>query len=132
MRFAALSPELVAAYVATNEPLYGPPRRDAHAELLRLTQSKAHVPARYAAQQRQGRRVRGISATSMRNGAGGLTCDPLARREWRSARSSYGIQGLAGMFVDRIEGCYYNVVGFPIHAVSSMLVDVLPDAARVQ
>jgi len=32
------------------------------------------------------------------------------------------------MFVDRIEGCYYNVVGFPIHAVSSMLVDILPGA----
>lgn len=26
----------------------------------------------------------------------------------------YGIQGAAGAFVDRIEGCYFNVVGLPI------------------
>jgi len=27
---------------------------------------------------------------------------------------AYGIQGGAGVFVDRIDGCYYNVVGFPV------------------
>lgn len=26
----------------------------------------------------------------------------------------YAIQGLASIFIERIEGCYYNVVGFPI------------------
>ena len=27
----------------------------------------------------------------------------------------YGIQGLAGAFVSGIQGCYYNVVGLPVH-----------------
>ncbi len=27
---------------------------------------------------------------------------------------AYGIQEKAGVFIDRIDGCYYNVVGFPI------------------
>lgn len=27
---------------------------------------------------------------------------------------AYGIQGLGGLFVKRIEGCYFNVVGLPI------------------
>ncbi|MDZ7413437.1 MAG: Maf family protein, partial [candidate division KSB1 bacterium] len=27
---------------------------------------------------------------------------------------AYGIQDLSAIFVDRIEGCFYNVVGFPL------------------
>lgn len=34
---------------------------------------------------------------------------------------AYGIQGLAGSFIDRIDGCYFNVVGLPLSRVCSML-----------
>ncbi len=35
---------------------------------------------------------------------------------------SYGIQGLGGVFVEKIDGCYYNVVGLPINRLKSMLI----------
>jgi septum formation protein len=28
----------------------------------------------------------------------------------------YGIQGRASIYIERIDGCYFNVVGFPLHA----------------
>lgn len=34
---------------------------------------------------------------------------------------AYGIQGLAGQFVERIEGCYFNVVGLPLPRLIEML-----------
>ncbi len=34
---------------------------------------------------------------------------------------AYGIQGLGGLWVQRIEGCYYNVVGLPLSAFWDLL-----------
>jgi septum formation protein len=34
---------------------------------------------------------------------------------------AYGIQGLASKFVERIEGCYFNVVGLPVSRVYALL-----------
>ena len=34
---------------------------------------------------------------------------------------AYGIQGLAARFIERIEGCYYNVVGLPLARLSALL-----------
>lgn len=34
---------------------------------------------------------------------------------------AYGIQGFAGVFVEKIDGCYYNVVGLPLNKLYDML-----------
>jgi len=34
---------------------------------------------------------------------------------------AYGVQGLAGMYIDAIEGDYYNIMGFPMAKVRNML-----------
>ncbi len=42
----------------------------------------------------------------------------------------YAIQGHAGRFVERIEGCYFNIVGLPLARLYTMLVELgwRPDA----
>lgn len=37
---------------------------------------------------------------------------------------SFDIQGIGGIFIDRIEGCFYNVVGLPIAKLAKMLKGV--------
>lgn len=37
---------------------------------------------------------------------------------------AYGIQGIAGAFVEKIEGCYYNVVGLPLNKLRKMIKEV--------
>ncbi len=49
--------------------------------------------------------------------------------EWEGAAGGYRIQGRGSLFVDRIEGCFFNVMGLPIRRFYGMLqsqgIDVL-------
>lgn len=44
-------------------------------------------------------------------------------REPLDKAGGYGIQGLASKYVERIEGCYFNVVGLPVARVYALLSD---------
>ncbi len=45
----------------------------------------------------------------------------LDSEEYADKAGAYGIQGQAALFVERIEGCYFNVVGLPLSALYRLL-----------
>lgn len=51
----------------------------------------------------------------------GEIADYAASGEPLDKAGAYGIQGLASKFVERIEGCYFNVVGLPVARVDRAL-----------
>lgn len=58
-------------------------------------------------------RFRTLSETEVRN--------YIATGEPMDKAGAYGIQGRGAVLVDRIEGCYYNVVGLPLTRLYLML-----------
>ena len=44
----------------------------------------------------------------------------LNTEEYRDKAGAYGIQGFASLFITRIEGCYFNIVGFPVSEFASL------------
>lgn len=40
---------------------------------------------------------------------------------------AYGIQGMGGSFVSRIEGCYFTVMGLPLHALAKEMRKLVDD-----
>lgn len=62
-----------------------------------------------------------------------VTFSPLSESEIASYASheeplgkagGYAIQGLAGRFIPRIEGCYFNIVGLPLAKVYTLLKEL--------
>jgi septum formation protein len=48
----------------------------------------------------------------------------LATGEPHDKAGSYAIQGHAGRFIPRVEGCYFNIVGLPLSRLYHALVDL--------
>lgn len=49
---------------------------------------------------------------------------------WNDKAAGYAIQGAGALLVQRIEGCYYNVIGLPVVPLASMLSEIGIDLWR--
>lgn len=50
--------------------------------------------------------------------------DYFKRQSPLDKAGSFDIQGPGGMFIDRIEGCFYNVVGLPLSKLAKILKNI--------
>lgn len=51
--------------------------------------------------------------------------DYMATDEPWDKAGAYGIQGRAGLFVDRIDGCYWNVMGLPVVRLGMLIRETI-------
>jgi septum formation protein len=49
----------------------------------------------------------------------------VATAECFDKAGSYGVQGPAAMWVSGLKGCYFNVMGFPLHRFAAALQDMV-------
>ena len=114
--------------VATlGEILEKPTDLDDAARMLRMLSGRTHQV------------VTGLAVIGSRDDSGGVTTryaeshvtfaelsedqiiDYLDSNEWQGVAGAYRIQGVAARFITHLSGSYSNVVGLPLHLVSSIL-----------
>ena len=110
--------------VVVNEHLLEKPQNDADAaRMLRLLSGRVHqvitgvclIAKDYEQTEAEVTEV-GFSALSVAEIA-----EYVATREPMDKAGAYAIQGVASRWVERIDGCYFNVVGLPMPRVYRML-----------
>ena len=112
--------------VVAGDEILGKPRseEDARRMLRKLSGNVHEVHTGLAVVQRP-RKAEGIVDEVTR-----VTFAPLSDEEIESyiatgepfdKAGAYGIQGIAGRYVTRIEGCYFNVMGLPLARLWSLL-----------
>lgn len=67
------------------------------------------------------RTAHGLTRVSMKRLGAERIARYVATGEPMDKAGSYGIQGLAASFVDRIDGCYFNIVGLPLALLAGLL-----------
>ncbi|MDL2233666.1 Maf family protein [Ruminococcaceae bacterium OttesenSCG-928-L11] len=113
--------------VALDDVILGKPRDTAHAgEMLRALSGRRHLVYTGVAIVKHNKVINYAVSTA-------VWFRPLDEAEITAYVDSgepmdkagaYGIQGKGGLFVSKIEGDYYNVVGFPICAIAQSLKEL--------
>ena len=114
--------------VATENEILGKPRDDADAaRMLRLLSDGSHRVISGIALLRGDREIATFDSTA-------VCFAPMSEAEidWyvqsgepRDKAGAYAIQGLAAIFIKGLEGCYFNVVGLPVHRLDELLREFL-------
>ena len=139
-RHARLKAQAVAAEVQSGDvvigadtivvlagKVYGKPENAAAAEVM-LTElsGRTHSVWSGVAVVHQGRCL--VDAVETRVTLANLTLEQIrcyvASGEPLDKAGAYAVQGRGALFVERLEGCYFNVVGLPLRALSRLLARV--------
>ncbi len=114
--------------VILDDQVLGKPQSDAHAaEMLRRLAGCAHdvITGMCLVPLAPGTRALLVEVISTRVYFGAMSENDIAAYvasgEPRDKAGAYAIQGGAARFIERIEGCYYNVMGLPVAALYRLL-----------
>jgi septum formation protein len=102
-------------------------REEAHAMLKRLSGSWHRVITGLAlVEAPSGRSMTAHETTAVRfsDMTDQEILDYLDTGDSMDKAGAYGIQGRAGMYIPRIRGCYFNVMGLPLHRLYRMLAQM--------
>jgi len=106
--------------VVLQEHILEKPRDHADAErMLRLLSGQEHEVITGICLRTAGQKIIDVAITKVRfvQMTEQELADYVASGEPMDKAGAYGIQGRASKFIDRVEGCYFNVVGLPISLV---------------
>jgi nucleoside triphosphate pyrophosphatase len=115
--------------VEVNGELFGKPRSSEEARrMLRKLSGKSHRVITSVAVMRVSDRAEAIATESTRVRFAPLNANEIAEYvatgEPVDKAGAYAVQGIGGRFIERIEGCYFNVVGLPLARLYQMLIDL--------
>ena len=111
--------------VTVNKMKLGKPQNQEDAKgMLKLLNGRTHEVITGVALKWKGRLITGVAATRVQFRR--MTTHEI---EWYvqtgepfDKAGAYAIQGFGRIFIERIEGCYYNVVGFPLTLFQRLLL----------
>jgi septum formation protein len=132
-RFDAVPEEAIVIGADTTVEVQGlllgkPGSAKAAREMLRRLSGRTHRVVTSVALLRLSDHARKIATESTR-----VRFAPMSRNEIAAYVSTgepmdkagaYAVQGIGGRFIERIDGCYFNVVGLPLARVYRMLVSL--------
>jgi septum formation protein len=124
----AMSPDTLVlgadTIVVVDEQVLGKPQDAADAgRMLRLLSGQTHqvITGLCVARGRERQRAAEVTFVRFLTLSDQEIEDYIATGEPLDKAGAYAIQGRAGRWVPRINGCYFNVVGLPLALVSSMI-----------
>ena len=121
--------------VSHDGEILGKPHDDADAaRMLRMLSGSSHTVYTGVCVIADGATASETVATDvrMRNITEEEISDYIRTGEPRDKAGAYGIQGLGGIFVERIDGDYFNVTGMPKEATARLLAGVGVDILKLQ
>lgn len=109
--------------VALDNKIYGKPKNDNDAFcMLKNLSGKTHQVCTGIALIKNGKIFSDVCTTdvTMKNLSDEEILNYIKTKEPQDKAGAYAIQGLASIFIEKINGCYFNVVGLPLNCLYNL------------